>query len=74
MLVVMRDVLVRYRPEVPWPGDEHPVGDLGTKGPGENARGTVYGVWGSGRGSGCGSGLACPAAGAAGGVTMAAPM
>jgi len=29
MLVVMRDVLVQDRVQVPRPGDEHPVGDLG---------------------------------------------
>src|SRR5215472_4158751 len=29
MLVVMRNVLVQDRAQVPWPDDQHPVGDLG---------------------------------------------
>ena len=32
MAIVMRDVLVQNRPEVPRPGDQHPVGDLGPDG------------------------------------------
>jgi hypothetical protein len=30
MAVVVRGVLVQDRAQVPWPGDQHPVGDLGT--------------------------------------------
>ena len=32
MLVIVRDVLLQHRPQVPWPGDQHPVGDLGPGG------------------------------------------
>src|SRR5690349_9967562 len=32
MLVVVRDILIQDGPEVPWPGDQHPVGDLGPDG------------------------------------------
>jgi hypothetical protein len=30
--VVVRHILVQDRPQVPWPGDQHPVGDLGPDG------------------------------------------
>ncbi len=29
MPVVVRGILVQDRPEMPWPGDQHPIGDLG---------------------------------------------
>jgi hypothetical protein len=29
MVVVVRGVLIQDRAQVPWPGDQHPVGDLG---------------------------------------------
>jgi hypothetical protein len=33
MLVVVRDILVQDCPQVPWPGDQHPVGVLSLDGP-----------------------------------------
>jgi hypothetical protein len=32
MAVVVRDVLVQNRPQMPQPGDQHPVGGLGSCG------------------------------------------
>jgi hypothetical protein len=32
MLVIVRGVLVQDVAQVPWPGDQHPVGDLGPDG------------------------------------------